>query len=269
MTEPTVTTSATTTAAMTAQTSAALKDLLFRIADDCLIIAHRHSEWTGFGPLLEEDIAFSSIAQDKLGHANAVYKILHEHFGEAAPDTIAFTRVESAFKCSQFVELPNGNYDFSLMRHFLFDASELFRWQLLQQSSFEPLAKLAKKIHGEIKYHVYHAQTWIIQLGAKGNEESHARMQSALDTAWPYALGIFEQGSDEGALINANIFVGEGALKSDWLEFVAERCTDASLVVPTNAQPMLGGRKGYHTEYLKPLLDEMNEVFRIDPSAEW
>lgn len=247
----------------------ALHDLLFRIADDCLIVAHRHSEWTGFGPLLEEDIAFSSIAQDKLGHANAVYKILHEAFGEAVPDAIAFGRDEMQFKCCQFVELPNGNYDFSLMRHFLFDASEHFRWQNLQQSSFEPLSKLARKIHGEIKYHVYHAQTWVEQLGAKGNEESHARMQSALNKAWPYALGIFEHGADEGALIESGEFVGEDALKAQWLEFVQERLAAATLVVPSEVAPILGGRKGYHSQYLKPLLDEMNEVFRIDPAAEW
>lgn len=246
-----------------------IKDLLYRLADDCLIIAHRHSEWTGFGPLLEEDIAFSSIAQDKLGHANALYKILHEQLGEPNPDTIAFNRSEQDFKCCQFVELPNASYDFSLVRHFLFDVSELFRWQMLQESNYEPLAKLAVKIHGEVKYHVYHAQTWIVQLGAQGNEESHSRMQTALNTAWPYALGIFEHGADEGALITDGVFAGEDALRSAWHGFLVERCAAANLTIPTDATPMLGGRKGYHTEYLKPLLDEMNEVFRIDPAAEW
>ncbi len=254
---------------MTPSSTDALNDLLFRLADDCLIIAHRHSEWTGFGPLLEEDIAFSSIAQDKLGHANALYKILHERLGEPAPDTIAFTRAEGAFRCCQFVELPNGEYDFSLIRHFLFDAAELFRWQLLQQSTFEPLAKLAAKIHGEVKYHVYHAQTWIIQLGAQGNEESHSRLQSSLNAAWPFALGMFEHGADEGALIADGVFVGEDALKAAWHVFIAERCLAANLVLPTNATPIVGGRKGYHTEYLNPLLEEMNEVFRIDPTAVW
>lgn len=247
----------------------ALKDLLFRVADDSLILAHRHSEWTGFGPLLEEDIAFSSIAQDKMGHANALFKILHEKLGEPNADAIAFGRTEDQFKCCQFVELPNGGYDFSLVRHFLFDASELIRWQFLQQSSFEPLAKLAAKIHGEVKYHVYHAQTWLVQLGAQGNEESRILMQTALDKAWPYALGIFEHGAAEGALIADGVFVGEDVLQSAWLEFVTERCAAAHLTIPTNTTAVLGGRKGYHTEHLKPLLDEMNEVFRIDPSAEW
>src|SRR4051812_34092234 len=129
--------------------NAALKDLLFRMADDDLIIAHRNSEWTGLGPILEEDIAFSSIAQDKLGHSQALYAILAT-LGEADPDTTAFTRDESRFRCCQFVEYPIGGYEFSLVRHFLFDNAELLRWEMLESSSFQPLAKLAAKIRGEI-----------------------------------------------------------------------------------------------------------------------
>ena len=97
-----------------------LKDLLFKMADDALIIGHRNSEWTGIGPMLEEDMAFSSMAQDKIGHAIALYNILHEVLGEADPDTLGFKREAKQFKCCQFVELPIGEYDFSLIRHFLF-----------------------------------------------------------------------------------------------------------------------------------------------------
>ena len=94
----------------------ALKELLYKIADDQLILGHRNSEWTGFGPLLEEDIAFSSMAQDKIGHSYALYQMLHE-LGEQDPDTIAFMRAGSLFHNSLLVELPNGEYDFSLIRH--------------------------------------------------------------------------------------------------------------------------------------------------------
>jgi ring-1,2-phenylacetyl-CoA epoxidase subunit PaaC len=138
--------------------NAPLKDLLFRMADDNLIIAHRNSEWTGLGPILEEDIAFSSIAQDKLGHSQALYAMLNT-LGEAEPDTIAFTREERDFRCCRFVEYPIGGYEFSLVRHFLFDVAELLRWEMLETSTFEPLRKLAGKIRGEIKYHVFHANT--------------------------------------------------------------------------------------------------------------
>ena len=100
----------------------ALKELLYKIADDQLILGHRNSEWTGFGPLLEEDIAFSSMAQDKVGQSYAIYQMLHQ-LGEQEPDTVAFMRNANQFHNCQLVELPNGEYDFSLIRHFLFDNS--------------------------------------------------------------------------------------------------------------------------------------------------
>src|SRR5690606_18838657 len=127
---------------------------------DQLILGHRNSEWTGLGPLLEEDIAFSSMAQDKIGHSYALYQMLHD-LGEDDPDTVAFMRPASQFHNSHFVELPNGEYDFSLMRHFLYDTAEQLRFELLQESAAEPLAELARKIRGELRYHALHANTWI------------------------------------------------------------------------------------------------------------
>ena len=169
----------------------ALKDLLFKMADDALIIGHRNSEWTGIGPMLEEDLAFSSMSQDKIGHAQAIYNLLDD-LGEADADTLAFKRAEKDFRCCQFTELPIGEYDFSIIRQFLFDNAELIRYDMLIHSSYQPISLLAKKVKGEIKYHVMHGDTFVKQLG-KGTEESHARMQSALNFAWPYALGIFEK----------------------------------------------------------------------------
>jgi ring-1,2-phenylacetyl-CoA epoxidase subunit PaaC len=247
----------------------ALSNLLLRVADDELILAHRHSEWTGLGPLLEEDIAFSSIAQDKLGHAQALYTINRDLCGGPEPDVIAFQRSESDFACSHFVELPNGEYDFSLVRHFLFDAAEYIRFEMLSASNVEPLAKLSRKIHGELKYHLYHAKTWVEQLGAHGSEESRARMQSALTLAWPFALGMFEPGPYEDELISEGIFSGEALLQSQWMDFVVPICRSATLHIPDHSEPVYGGRRGYHTEYLGPLLEEMTEVVRLDPSAEW
>ncbi len=250
--------------------ASALKDLLFRMADDSLIIAHRTSEWTGLGPLLEEDIAFSSIAQDKLGHSLALYAML-QTLGEAEPDVTAFTRPEAQFRCCHLVEYPIGEYDFSLMRHFLFDASDLLRYEMLESCSYEPLAKLAQKIKGEIKYHVFHANTWVVQLGAKGSPESHARMQGALNEVFPLALGIFEPSVYDAELAESGVFAGEEALRDRWLESIAPTLEKAGLRMPdaAAATPAYGGRHGYHTEFLGPLLEEMTEVFRIDPSAEW
>lgn len=246
-----------------------LKDLLYRMADDLLIIGHRNSEWTGLGPVLEEDIAFSSMAQDKIGQSHAIFEILHE-MGESEPDTVAFTRNDNQFHCCHLVEMPMGEYDFSLVRHFFYDHADALRFDMLSNSIFEPLAMVAKKFRGEIKYHTMHADTWIMQL-AHGNEESKARIQSAINAAFPLALGIFEPSDYEAELIEANIFGGENALQEKWYAKVSAVVQAAGLSIPaiSDVTPAYGGRKGYHTEHLQPLLDEMTEVFRIDPGADW
>jgi ring-1,2-phenylacetyl-CoA epoxidase subunit PaaC len=247
----------------------AVKELLYKMADDLLIFGHRNSEWTGLGPILEEDIAFSSMAQDKIGHAQAMYQILHE-LGEQDPDTIAFTREASKFHNCQLVELPNGEYDFSMVRHFLFDHADQQRFEMLANSSFEPLAKVARKIKGEIKYHVFHGDTWIVKL-SNATEVSKARMQSALNECWNYALGIFEKGDFEKELAESGVFAGEAALQARWLAKITPIIEKAGLRIPAESswEPVYGGRKAYHSDYLAPLVEEMSEVFRVDPSAEW
>ncbi len=247
----------------------ALKDLLYKMADDQLIIGHRNSEWTGIGPLLEEDIAFSSMAQDKIGQSEHLYNLLHQ-LGEADADTVAFTRNSPQFHNCTFVELPIGEYDFSLIRHLLFDYAELLRFEGLQNSSYVPLSQVSKKFYGEIKYHCMHASTWVRQLG-KGNKESHDRMQEALNFSWNYALGIFEEGPAEELLISEKIFEGESALKERWLKGIRSIINDAGLELPDESSwnAIYGGRKGEHTVHLQPLLDEMTEVYSIDPSADW
>jgi ring-1,2-phenylacetyl-CoA epoxidase subunit PaaC len=247
----------------------ALKEFLYKMADDQLILGHRNSEWTGMGPLLEEDIAFSSMAQDKIGHSLALYSILHQ-LGESEPDSVAFTRNANQFHNCVLVELPNGEYDFSLIRHFLFDTSELIRFEMLSLSSCEPLAQVAKKIKGELRYHTLHANTWIKQLGS-ATEESISRLQNSLDQLMPYALGIFEESPYEKELIALGVFAGEKELKEKWIAKIEAIIQQTSLRLPDwkLVQPQTGGRAGMHSTHLQPLLDEMSEVFRIDPGAEW
>jgi ring-1,2-phenylacetyl-CoA epoxidase subunit PaaC len=246
-----------------------LKNFLYKTADDQLIFGHRNSEWTGFGPLLEEDIAFSSMAQDKIGHSLAIYSMLHQ-LGEADPDAIAFTRNSKEFKNCQLVELPNGDYDFSLVRHFLFDTAEALRFEMLTRSSYKPLAELSVKIKGEIRYHTMHANYWLKKLGT-ATEESKSRMQHSLNIVLPFALGIFEKSVFESDLIQENIFEGEDVLKEKWKARVEEVLSETELTLPdwSSLNPHEGGRRGIHTEHLQPLIDEMGEVFRSDPTAEW
>lgn len=246
-----------------------IKEFLYKMADDLLILGHRNSEWTGLGPLLEEDIAFSSMAQDKIGQSLALYTILNQ-MGEQDPDTIAFMRNANQFHCNHLVELPNGEYDFSLVRHFLYDHADYLRFEALANTNFPPLGKVARKFKGEVKYHVFHGDTFLMKLG-NGNEDSHTRMQNSLNNTFNLALGIFEPSPYEEQLIADGVFIGEKALQERWLEAISPVIQKAGLTLPAQStwQPVYGGRKGEHTEYLQPLLDEMTEVFRIDPGAEW
>jgi ring-1,2-phenylacetyl-CoA epoxidase subunit PaaC len=247
----------------------ALKELLYKMADNQLILGHRNSEWIGIGPTLEEDIAFGSLAQDKTGHAWNLYQLL-EKMGEKDADTIAFRRGEKDFKSCHLVELPIGeDYAFSLARHFYFDHAESLRFEALRACAYPDLAGLSKKFYSEIKYHIFHANTWVKNL-MNGTEESKARMTSALREALPYALGIFEEGEHEDTLISEGLFIGENALKERWIERIKAQLESFNLDLDFNQEAVLGGRKGYHTEYLQPLLSEMDEVVALeDDSMEW
>ncbi|MGB3618589.1 MAG: 1,2-phenylacetyl-CoA epoxidase subunit PaaC [Catalinimonas sp.] len=247
----------------------ALKDLLYHLADDLLILGHRNAEWTGLGPILEEDIAFASMAQDKVGQSWALYKLLHD-LGEPDPDQVAFRREAGAFRCCHLVELPIGAYEFSLMRHFLFDTALLLRFRALQSSSYVPLAQLARKFTGEVKYHDLHGRTWIKQLG-NATVAARTRLQAALDEALPWALGVFEAPPREAEIIGEGLFTGEALLQAAWEERVRDILQKTQLALPdfSTITPAYGGRAGRHTEHLAPLLDEMSEVFRIEPDGEW
>jgi ring-1,2-phenylacetyl-CoA epoxidase subunit PaaC len=141
---------------------------------------------------------------------------------------------------------------------------------MLAGSSFEPVSKIAKKYRGEIKYHTMHSETWIRQL-SQAAEESRSRMQKSLDNTFGLALGIFEESRYYPVLHEMKIFAGENALKDKWLELITPKLESSGLQVPdiSKCSPAFGGRTGKHTEHLQPLLNEMTEVFKIDPKAEW
>src|SRR5258706_15343304 len=177
--------------------------------------------------------------------------------GEQEPDTVGFLRSRNQFHNCQLVELPNQEYDFSLIRHFLFDTADALRWEMLSQSSYEPLAQLARKIKGELRYHTMHANTWIKQLGS-ATEESISRLQHSLQLAMPYALGIFEESPYEKEIIGKNIFGGEQELKKRWFAKIESVIAQTQLLLPDwkIITPVAGGRVGHHSEHLQPLLEE-------------
>jgi len=246
-----------------------IKEFLLKMADDQLILGHRNSEWTGLGPLLEEDIAFSSMAQDKIGHSFAMFQLLHQ-LGCPEPDQYAFHRPVNEFRNCQLVELPIGEYDFSLARHFFFDYAEGVRFEALSESSYEPLRHLAKKIRGELNYHMLHAKSWMKKLG-NGTDEGLERMQATIHELYPYALGIWEPSPYEIELIDGGVFAGENTCEARWKEKIGAVLEQTPLTLPSEDEvmPNYGGRQGKHTEYLAPLVSEMTEVLNLDRDAAW
>ena len=245
----------------------ALREFLTAMADDELLLGHRDSEWTGHAPILEEDIAFSNLAQDEMGHALIWYTRARE-LGASDPDRAAFFRTADAFRNATLVELPKGDWAFTIVRRYLFDASEQVRYAALTDSAYQPIADAVAKLRREETYHLMHSRGWLQRLG-DATEESHRRMQAALDAVWPYALGLFEPVEGEATLVAANIKPAEERLRDQWLTQVRSIFEPATLVIPDAAHMAGGGRLGRHTEHLADLLNEMQKVARLEPEATW
>ncbi len=245
---------------------AALVDYLLALADDETVMGHRESEWTGLGPILEEDIAFSSIAQDELGHALTYYTLLEE-LGQGQPDDLAFLRPADDYRSAQLCELPRGDYAFSLVRGYLYDLAEAVRLEGLAGSTYAPLAVAAQKLRPEEKYHLMHGRTWIQRL-ALGSEEAHGHIQAALDEVYPAAAGLFEPTQGEELLVAAGIAPASADVQARWASLAAPFLSDLGLTLPSGTSD-LGGRYRQHTEHLPQMLDAMQALRREDPTAVW
>ncbi|MCX7606202.1 MAG: phenylacetate-CoA oxygenase subunit PaaC [Bacteroidia bacterium] len=251
----------------------ALEILVLSLADDDLIMGHRHAEWIGLGPILEEDIAFASIAQDETGHAQAYYQLLTD-LGLSTPDEYAFKRKASAFRCAHLVELPNFDYDYAvaLMRHFLYDAAEQVRLQALREGTYDPLAGLADRLLREEKYHWLHATTWIQRLG-HSTEEAHLRLRSAMQQLWPYAWALFEPMPMETEMVEAGWIAPSASLREKWVNLIQPILEETNLwLSPPTEETLLavrGGRQGHRSPFFESLLQELTEVSASEPEAEW
>jgi len=253
-----------------AEIRAALAGYLLGLGDDELILAHRDSEWTGHAPILEEDIAFANIALDEMGHASVWYRLIAELSGsdpERHPDELIFSREPSAFRNVQMVELPNGDWAFSMLRQYLFDAAEAVRLDVLASSQHAPLAQAAAKIRTEELYHLRHTSAWVHRLGL-GTDESNRRMQQALDVLYPLAFQLFALNAEELELAQESIVPSADRQADLWISRVREHLSASSLRVPEGARPKPAGRD-QHTPHLEALVAEMQEVARVEVGAEW
>ena len=239
---------------------------LIALGDDELILAHRDAEWTGHAPILEEDIALANIAQDELGHASLYYNLAGDLDG-SDPDTLAFFRDAPEFRCTQIVELPKGDWAFTMLRQFFFDAYEFAFLTAAESSRYTPLAQAAAKIPREEVYHLRHAQTWVERL-ALGTAESARRMQVALEALWPYVDQLFQPLPEEEALVRAGIVPALSGVKRDWEGIVLPHLQQSGLRLPQTLGAPARSRHE-HTPHLADLLAEMQMVARADPQAEW
>jgi len=242
---------------------------LLALADDELILGHRQSEWCGHAPILEEDIAFANLALDELGHAILWYQLHAQLLGEnpeTYPDQLVYFREPFEFRCAQFVALPKGDWAFSMVRQYLFDALETVRLEQYAQSTFTPLAETAAKIRREEIYHLRHTAAWVKRLGL-GTEESHRRMQNALDELWPYTGQLFDPVPGEDALVEAGWLLDSHTLHTAWQAHVIPFLEAANLIIPTAKTRTLS--RALPSQHVVRILADLQQVARLDPQANW
>ena len=247
----------------------ALFNYLLRLADTNLILGHRLSEWCGHAPFLEEDIAMANIALDLIGQSNALleYAAKIEAKGRTADD-LAYLRNEREFCNTLLSEQPNGDFAVTITRQFLSDVFDFHFYESLKSSKDEMLAALAVKGHKEVTYHLRHTSAWMERLG-DGTEESHNRLQKALQELWCYTTDLFELNEGDKMLVKEGIAVDTSKLYSAWEKTVDEVLAKAKLEKPEAVWQQLGSRKGIHTEHLGFLLAEMQHLHRAHPGAKW
>ncbi|MBU9697339.1 phenylacetate-CoA oxygenase subunit PaaC [Rhodobacteraceae bacterium HSP-20] len=247
----------------------ALFDWLCRMGDNCLILGHRVSEWCGHSPVLEEDIALANTALDLIGQTQLWLGLAGEVEGAGRDaDRLAYHRDAAQFRNVLLVERPNGDFGNTLMRQFLFDAWHMEMLRALQGSSDARVAEIAAKAAKEVAYHLERSADLVIRLG-DGTEESHRRMQKALDLLWPYTGELFMGDAVDQAVAAAGIAPDPASLKAGWTTLVAEVMAEATLTVPTAPFQHKGGKAGRHTEALGFILADMQFLQRAYPGGVW
>lgn len=235
-----------------ARTAAALA-----LGDDALVLSHRLGEWAGHAPVLEEELALANIALDLLGQARVLLSMAGDE------DELAFLREERAFRNLQLVEQPNTDFAHTIARQLFFSAHQYLLYGELAAGD-GPFAPLAGKAVKETAYHRDHAEQWTLRLG-DGTDESHARMQRAVDALWRYTGEMFQPVD--------GVDVDRPALEASWLEWTGQVLRRATLTVPggprTGAWAAGAGRQGLHTEPFGRMLAEMQHLHRSHPGAAW
>jgi ring-1,2-phenylacetyl-CoA epoxidase subunit PaaC len=244
----------------------ALSELIVSLADDEFVIGFWDSEWTGIAPMLEEDVATSSIAQDEIGHAKALYELLAELTGQD-PDAIAFGRDADAFRHASLLNHARGDWAFSVARRYLYETADAVRLAALAASSHPPLASVAAKMRREETYHLMHADAWLRRL-ADGGPDGRERLAAALRSLWPDAQDVFAPLVGEETLVRDGLLAEPmRALHATWLAQVRPVLEPIVAELPA-AAPTLDGRER-RTDDFRWLHGEFTSVAASESGATW
>jgi ring-1,2-phenylacetyl-CoA epoxidase subunit PaaC len=245
----------------------ALADLLLSVADDEFVIGFWDSEWTGIAPMLEEDVATSSISQDEIGHAKALYEMLAKLTGADA-DQIAFHREAQDYRHAALMNHPRTDWAFSVARRYLYETADAVRLEAFAQSSFAPLAQLAAKMAREERYHQMHLDVWLRRL-ATADDDTRERMASSLARLWPDALSIFTPLDGEAELLGAGVLPEPmAAMRARWAERLAPAMAALGLPVLVDGEPATDGRTR-RTDDFRWLHGEFTMVAGSEAGATW
>lgn len=255
-----------------------LIELLYQLADDDFINAYRGSEWLGLAPYIEEDVAFSSISQDTMGHAAMFFQLLEE-LGEGTVDELAHSRPAKDRRNAVLLEMVNGpghylskpQYDwaFAVVRNFFYVQAKKIRMDSLKHSSFHPLSHLAIKVNMELYYHLLHWKTWFIQL-MNGKGEARNRMEIAIHRVLEDFEGVLTLGPFGNQMAEFNLIEDEDLLRKRWISVMKPIFETCQLKIPENFGMKNGnGRIGEHLEDLDAALAILSEVYSVNPSAKW
>lgn len=248
---------------------AALAELLLTLGDDELVIGYWDSEWTGIAPMLEEDVAMTSLATDELGHARAFYTLLGELTGRD-PDAIAYDRPAEAFRHARIVDHPRTDWAFSIARRWLYDTADAVRLEALASSSYLPLAELVAKVRREERYHVMHADSWLRRL-AGGDAVARGHLERAWVTLVDDGPGVFAPLPGEAALVASGILpVAMDELAGRWIAQADAVARELGLARPRPSTGESRSRSRFdHSADFAWLWTEITSVRRLDPAATW
>jgi ring-1,2-phenylacetyl-CoA epoxidase subunit PaaC len=242
---------------------------LLRIGDTALILAQRLGEWTGHAPVLEEDIALANIALDLVGQCRAV--LTHAGAIEGAghdEDQLAFLREERDYRNVTLVELPRGDFAFTVVRNTMMATFFKLLWEKLAHSTDAELAAIAGKALKEARYHQQHSADWLVRL-AGGTDESRRRTTKALESLWPYHAELFASDAVDEQAGETGLGPRWGDLREPWFAEMTQVLEEAGLDMPATVPFLSTGKTGVHSEHMGYILAEMQSLQRAFPGGAW